>query len=99
MNILNTAPGQDQEASRDAQELAKNLQRSMLRMKGDHMTSDGKGVDYASLSTSEAFMEYCRMAGELVTCDCTTMSEEERKAFFISILSDHGWCGGYCLCS
>lgn len=98
MNILNNTTLEKDQETRNAQEIAKNLQRSMLRMKGDHMTSDGRGVDYSSLSTSDAFAEYTKMAAELVHCDCSSLNEEERKAFFISILSyrlGRVWAGGW----
>lgn len=86
MNILNISSSQHLEETKTVEELAMYLQKCMLRLKGDHMTSDGKGVDYLSLSASEAFVEYGKVSQQLVWCDCSSLAENERKAFFISIL-------------
>ena len=68
--------------------LATELQRTMLQMKGQFMTSDGKGVDYEALGKSSLFSHYLQLSRELVDCDVQGLSEEERKAFFISILHE-----------
>lgn len=67
-------------------ELALDLQRTMLHMKGEYMTEDGKGVNYAMLTHSELFEQYQSLARELEHCDLSKLDENERKAFFISIL-------------
>ena len=68
------------------EELGKYLQKAMLRIKADHISMDGRGVDYASLASSKAFSEYVDVTQQLVNCDLTALSEKERMAFFISIL-------------
>ena len=89
--ILNTAspPGGGESGSVTSYppiELSRKLQRTMLQMKGEFMSADGKGVDYGSLSTSELFTQYLQLAEELNGTDISQLSEAERKAFFISIL-------------
>ena len=66
--------------------LALELQHTMLNMKGEYMTEDGKGVNYEMLTQSELFGRYQSLARELVHCDPSQLDEDERKAFFISIL-------------
>ena len=69
-----------------AAELASRLQRAMLRLKGEHMAEDGRGVAYAALPSSPLFAEYVELAQELSGCDPAPLSLDARKAFFISIL-------------
>ncbi len=91
MNILNikSAPGQEtqsQAAAKDPVQLSRCLQQAMLQLKADHMSPDGRGVDYAGIASGKAFADYLSLAEELIECDPTSLSEEERMAFFISIL-------------
>lgn len=72
-------------ASLPAAELAARLQRLMLRMKAEHMAEDGRGVAYTALAQSPLFEEYLQLAGELGSCDISSLSSDELKAFFISI--------------
>lgn len=75
------------------EQLGTYLQKAMLQIKAAHMDREGRGVDYASLTSSEAFSEYVRVAQQLVNCDPTQLPEEERMAFFINIyncLTIHG---------
>ena len=71
---------------RPPSELALELQRTMLNMKGEYMTEDGKGVNYEVLTHSKLFERYQSLARELEYCDPSQLNEDERKAFFISIL-------------
>jgi len=67
-------------------DLALKLQRTMLRLKGDHMTPDGRGIDYGNLKSSDLFKEYVELSQQLSACDPSGLEENDRKAFFISIL-------------
>ena len=84
--VLNSARDDAGGAPRPPDSLSLELQRTMLRMRGEYMSPDGKGVDYAALTKSELFTHYLQLAGELVHCDISEQSQAERKAFFISIL-------------
>lgn len=84
-NILNTARDSAAGAPRPPDALSLELQRTMLRMRGEFMSPDGKGVDYTALTKSELFSQYLQLAGELVHCNISEQSQDERKAFFISI--------------
>lgn len=87
--VLNSArdlAGSDVGARRPPAALANELQRTMLRMRGEYMSSNGKGVDYAALKESHLFSHYLQLARELAACNISELSEEEQKAFFISIL-------------
>ena len=85
MRVLNVA-GAGTSARRSPSEVALALQRTMLRLKGKFMSSDGKGVDYGALVRSEMFSQYQQLAIELIECDISALAQQERKAFFISIL-------------
>ena len=85
-------------ARRSPSELAKQLQKTMLAIKGSFISGDGKGVDYASIAGSELFQAYVSLASELRNCDPSSLEENERKAFFISILNAPHWLGLMCVC-
>lgn len=88
MNVLNLREVTVSDQLRTPEELAKYLQKCMLCLKADHISSDGRGVDYRSLATSEAFKDYVMVSRQLVNCDPSSLlGEDERMAFFISILS------------
>ena len=53
-------------------------------MKGDVMTDDG--VNYVKLKDSKLLVQYKEQAASLRELDLTTLTEEEKIAFFISIL-------------
>ncbi|XP_071947353.1 uncharacterized protein [Antedon mediterranea] len=69
---------------RPALEISLDLQRLMLRMKGEFMDDFGQGVDYAKLKTSELFKIYLSKSRELSNADINTLNENQRKAFFIN---------------
>ncbi|KAK3580926.1 hypothetical protein CHS0354_008218 [Potamilus streckersoni] len=76
-----------------AVELSNLLQKMMLRLKGDYMTPDGKGVDYKKLKESQLFRDYKEQAAHLQDVNLDFSSEQEKKAFFINIynaLTIHG---------
>ena len=51
------------------------------------MTDDGKGVNYPKLKESQIFKEYAeKMAPQLQSVKLDNINENEKKAFFISIL-------------
>lgn len=88
MNVLNTEgnAGGNSPALQTPEQLGRYLQKAMLQVKASHMDSEGHGVDYAALASSEAFSQYVTVVQQLVSCDPTQLPEDERMAFFISIL-------------
>ena len=62
------------------------LQHSMLSIKGQYLAENGKDVDYGKVGSSQEFSEYCQVANSLCNVDLSSCTEDERKAFFISIL-------------
>ena len=82
--VLNSSGGTV--VSRPADQLSVALQRHMLTMKGEFLSEDGRGVNYSELSKSDSFKNYVVTAGELRSVDLTECTEQQRKAFFISIL-------------
>lgn len=69
--------------------LATELQKSMLQLKGEFMSEDGRQVYYTQLKSSQLFKDYEILARQLCDCDLMALQEEtEKKAFFISILNN-----------
>lgn len=62
------------------------LQHSMLSIKGQYLTENGRDVDYSKVGSSQEFSEYCEVANSVCNVDLSSCTEDERKAFFISIL-------------
>jgi hypothetical protein len=73
--------------SSSAEDIGIQLQRSMLNIKSSFLTDDGRGVDYKRVKDSAEFKEYCKISSSLEQLDLLSLSEIEKKAFFISILS------------
>jgi hypothetical protein len=74
--------------------LALELQKTMLKLKGQYMSADGREVKYGELRGSQLFAEYEVVARQLGDCDLGDLQEEsDKKAFFINIynaLTVHG---------
>lgn len=85
--VLNSSGGSSDGVSRPADQLSVALQRHVLTLKGEFLSEDGRGVNYTELSKSDSFKNYVLTAGELRGVDLTACTEQQRKAFFISILS------------
>ena len=83
--VFNSSCGSSDGVSRPADQLSVALQRHMLAMKGEFLSEDGRGVNYTELSKSDSFKNYVATAGELTGVDLTACTEQQRKAFFISI--------------
>ena len=57
------------------------------RMKGEVISEDGTGVKYSELPKNPLFIQYKQQAQALRNADLKPLSEDEKMAFFISILS------------
>ena len=55
-------------------------------MKGEVISEDGRGVKYKELQKSPLFEQYKEQAAGLRTIKLDELNEDQRKAFFISIL-------------
>ena len=85
--VLNEAvPVQQDGSSWEPVQLAVQLQKDMLKLKGEYMSDDGRSVDYVRLKNSDTFKDYIKQTCQLHYLDLTKLSLTERKAFFISIL-------------
>jgi len=93
MRVLNSKTLTDT-SPRSAVEISKKMQKTMLKLKGEYMTADGKSVDYQKVKGSQLFKEYCNeMAPQLHYVNLDNISENEKKAFFINVynaLTIHG---------
>ncbi|XP_064167630.1 uncharacterized protein zgc:152951 [Anguilla rostrata] len=68
-----------------AAELSEILRNMMLRLYSDHLSADGKTVDYKAMSQSPSFERYCELAVQLQRLDLQALSRAEKLAFFINI--------------
>ncbi|XP_062506742.1 uncharacterized protein LOC134183265 [Corticium candelabrum] len=73
--------------------LSRKLQKLMLRMKGEHMSEDGRSVDYRALRKSEVFKEYQEKTLLLRTVDIRSLQENDRLAFYINVYNALGLHG------
>ncbi|XP_078331206.1 uncharacterized protein LOC144625033 [Crassostrea virginica] len=69
-----------------APDLAKKLQKTMLSIKGECIGED-RGIDYDKLKSSASYKEYKSETLFLQTVSLDELSENERKAFFVSSLT------------
>uniref|UniRef100_A0A8C9SEZ6 Zgc:152951 n=1 Tax=Scleropages formosus TaxID=113540 RepID=A0A8C9SEZ6_SCLFO len=68
-----------------AEPLSEVLQNTVLRLYSDHLSPDGKSVDYRGMSCSSAFRRYCELTVQFQRVRLGSLSREETLAFFINI--------------
>jgi len=95
LRVLNDSKdGAESREKWDVLKLANQIQRTMLKLKGDHIKEDGRGIDYEALRQSEQFREYCLLVTNLNSLtDLHNLDEAQRKCFFINLynaLTIHG---------
>ncbi|XP_066964529.1 uncharacterized protein [Macrobrachium rosenbergii] len=69
----------------NANELSELLRRLIIRLFDDHVSSDGKTVNYKAIKESETYKEYVMLSRELQHVSVENMTQDELKAFFINI--------------
>ncbi|XP_063355506.1 uncharacterized protein zgc:152951 isoform X1 [Pelmatolapia mariae] len=77
-----------------AAELSLLLREMILKLFSEHLSADGKSVDYKGMSANPAFEHYCELAIQLQRVELLSLSREEKLAFFINIynaLVIHGY--------
>ncbi|XP_016306303.1 uncharacterized protein LOC107661305 isoform X3 [Sinocyclocheilus anshuiensis] len=75
----------DGEIDGAACELSEALRNLTLKLYSDHLSEDGKTVDYKAMSRSLCFERYCDLAVQLQRVELLSLSREEKLAFFINI--------------
>ncbi|XP_007557200.1 uncharacterized protein LOC103141471 isoform X1 [Poecilia formosa] len=81
-------------APKQAAELSLLLRELILKLFSEHLSADGKCVDYKGMSVDPAFERYCELAIQLQRVELLSLSREEKLAFFINIynaLVIHGY--------
>ncbi|XP_017279414.1 uncharacterized protein zgc:152951 isoform X3 [Kryptolebias marmoratus] len=81
-------------ATDGAAELALLLREMILKLFSEHLSADGKSVDYKGMSVNPVFERYCDLAIQLQRVELLSLSREEKLAFFINIynaLVIHGY--------
>ncbi|XP_040005292.1 uncharacterized protein zgc:152951 isoform X2 [Xiphias gladius] len=77
-----------------AAELSLLLREMILKLFSEHLSADGKSVDYKGMSENPAFERYSELAIQLQRVELLSLSREEKLAFFINIynaLVIHGY--------
>ncbi|CAM9100045.1 unnamed protein product [Lampetra planeri] len=67
-----------------AAELSLLLREMILKLFSEHLSDDGKSVDYKGMSVNPAFERYCELAIQLQRVELLSLSREEKLAFFIN---------------
>ncbi|XP_041856870.1 uncharacterized protein zgc:152951 isoform X3 [Melanotaenia boesemani] len=88
-------PSEDGAGENDgAAALSLLLREMILKLFSEHLSADGKSVDYKGMSLNPAFEHYCELAIQLQRVELLSLSREEKLAFFINIynaLVIHGY--------
>ncbi|XP_057708169.1 uncharacterized protein zgc:152951 isoform X2 [Corythoichthys intestinalis] len=66
-------------------ELSLQLRELILKLFSEHLSDDGKSVDYKGMSANSAFERYTELAIQLQRVELLSLSREETLAFFINI--------------
>lgn len=77
-----------------AAELSLLLREMILKLFSEHLSADGKSVDYKGMSVNPAFERYTELAIQLQRVELLSLTREEKLAFFINIynaLVIHGY--------
>lgn len=67
-----------------AAELSAIMREIVLKLFSDHLSADGKRVDYKAMAANPLFERYCSLAVQLQRVELLSLSREERLAFFIN---------------
>lgn len=67
-----------------AAELSLLLRDMILKLFSEHLSADGKSVDYKGMSANPVFERYCDLAIQLQRVELLSLSREEKLAFFIN---------------
>ena len=70
---------------RPAPEVAEELRQVILSMYSEHISSDGKSVNYKGIPKHPLFSKYIQLIAELKRVRLEETSREEKLAFFINI--------------
>lgn len=68
-----------------ASDISTKMRKLILRLYDDFLSEDGKHVDYAGIGKCDEWKMYLRLARELQRIDVTSLTREEKLAFFINI--------------
>ncbi|XP_023697160.1 uncharacterized protein [Paramormyrops kingsleyae] len=83
--LLGDCLNKEPKAHGEANQLSMMLQNVILRLYSDHLSADGKQVDYKAISRSAAFESYCELTVQLQHIQLQQLNHEEKLAFFINI--------------
>ena len=65
--------------------MSEGLRQLTLQLYDEHLTADGKALNYEALRKDPMFKSYANATAELQKVDIASLDRQERKAFFINI--------------
>ncbi|XP_062506238.1 uncharacterized protein LOC134182807 [Corticium candelabrum] len=65
--------------------ISEHLRHLILQLYADHLSQDGKAVDYEGMGRNPKFASYVKATAQLQRVDVNSLSREEKIAFFINI--------------
>ncbi|XP_060785899.1 uncharacterized protein zgc:152951 [Neoarius graeffei] len=68
-----------------ASELSEVLRNLITKLYSDHLSADGKLVDYKAIPKSTCYERYCELVVALQHVELLCLSHDERLAFFINV--------------
>ena len=68
-----------------ALDVALGINTAILSLYGEHVTSDGKGVNYGAMVASPAFVDYVQTTAQLQFVALDALAPQELKAFVLNI--------------
>uniref|UniRef100_UPI00398E87AD uncharacterized protein isoform X3 n=1 Tax=Pristiophorus japonicus TaxID=55135 RepID=UPI00398E87AD len=68
-----------------ASRLSEFMRDMILQLFSEHITPDGKYINYKSMVGSAIFEEYCQLATQLQRLDLENLTRKEKLAFFINV--------------
>ena len=76
-----------------APQIAQNIRKLILKLFSQHISADGKFVDYKGMASSQHWPHFLLMVAQLQQADLHALTREQRLAFFINmynVLVIHG---------
>uniref|UniRef100_UPI00398F1E15 uncharacterized protein isoform X4 n=1 Tax=Pristiophorus japonicus TaxID=55135 RepID=UPI00398F1E15 len=75
----------EENVPKEASRLSEFMRDMILQLFSEHITPDGKYINYKSMVGSAIFEEYCQLATQLQRLDLENLTRKEKLAFFINV--------------
>ncbi|XP_039600910.1 uncharacterized protein zgc:152951 [Polypterus senegalus] len=85
MKVKEQTDGKEVTSTKEASRLADTLKNLITKLYVDHLSDDGKMVNYQAVASSPTFEKYCQMTIQLQNVQLTSLTRKEKLAFFINV--------------